>query len=844
MSSRVASSAREDDSSRLVNPARIAPEHAGKFCQRWDVVVRGVTKLAKEIVQVGNTLQSQVATIDKIQHAIKWQTATRDDLKRYASQLSDYDGDLIRSKELLSGNSSGLHKSISVLPNRDEFLHLLALLENMEVELFFAQKSVRELLSLCSSKTYVELYSQAKEIRTFDAAVTATSSQKAIIAFNSKVTEVVGVLSRLKMPEDSDKVRRACLELSLDTLEVCKARICLVEGAENKDLFREVKALAERHIESSNQELTKLAKAKLKPRGDPVEVSLEQIPSSADKDHDFWKKAPGFTHTRYQKKWDYQSTGGLGEKLMKDLGLRLPSFILQLEKRLVALSQGSGIPENEVDRLIATLERMQTVFDEHKGELYMTGYDKVSLTLHNYFSAIRFELKEAYRRLKYLYKCTEPARFTVFKAMGEMRKCFGNLEQTPATHALFPAAKAMQEALVVAPSKEAKKPLDVYIRTTIELLNEVHARQDAVLLTLTEDEALVPDKLFTAASLEGLYRQGEERSGIPIALMSYLAKEMMHVLYLPQLPKDFIRTLMLELVLYFLRNKPELENTLEQHPRFKEIYNEYTAAIQATRGLLAKALEPAVNVVISSLRVQGVADYARASELYFEFVTDSSKYMPEELLVDVKLALFAKCKFSYFDSVRDDSIDTWKLEEFTSFYKKLTTVCNSLRYKLTGISDHMRECIVFESVMLRVLSVALYSKTEAGRNMAKSLIQAVCNEERYQPYMKMLSDQICLLFTRNAVSNVIGAKVYTLSLFEKTLLLKGPVRAFLEKDETDHTDTQVDLMLAKLIYSEQKLPRDQRLFSAACPKRVEGYVERMKDLEQGDPVRQIGEGEL
>lgn len=865
----------EQDSSRLVLPVNTNPDPRGSFQKRWDVVVRKPASITKELVDVQHLLQNQVATIDKIQRALKWRTASLSELKSYAEQLARYDGELTSSKEKLSGHA-GVHQSVAVLMQRRDQAMLLSLLEKMELELAFAKKSVKRLLTLCESGSFTTLYALAQDIREFKVELTSASSQKALLALRGKVDEVLEHLQKVEMPsasKEEKKKRRACYEIRLEILEVCKARARQAAGQNNVDIFQKSITTAEELIRVTNNELQKLKSKPLVAEVRALPPNLDDIASRADSEHDFWKKSPTFTYTSYSRRWNYQATGDLAQSMMK-VGERLFHFIERLEKRLLVISQGDLAPQpgkntlkEEVGYLIASFDVLVSTFTEYREQIYATDYDKLSPTLLNYAFALNFELKEARSRLAYLQKYIEPNRIVVFQAMGELHKLFHLLErsQSPLREQekdkaclLLPAALALRAALFEMPPRESKKPLDVYMRTTTEVLHEIHARQDSVLLALTEDEKAVPDFIFKEGSLDGLYEEGEDKTKLPMLLMAYLAKEMMKSMYLPQDEDTFTQELTLELVCYALSHDAHLNElvvaTLEQYEKLQAVFTAYEKDVQARRNMLEKSMEGAFQIVRRSLSIQSIEDYASLSQAYFEFAADCTKdrKLVTSLSDCLKKALFARLKHHlypvYYKDVRDHSVETWKFGEFDVFSAKFAATCKDLRYVITHVTDHERECIVFESLVLKVVSGALYARRESARRLYIGELHLILKEERYRPYLDALSPDVSRLITQNTL-NVINdyalSSGVSLTPFEEKLLM-GPLRAFLEKEETIAQDALLDLVLQKLIYLEQKLPKDKRPITTVYREyrrkdELKSLLERVEDLIAGDGVNQIDE---
>lgn len=777
----------------------------GKFVTTYDGGVTDPVALRKKIAAIKLKVKEQAAELKSIQDEIQWRRA---DFDHFSQRLS-----IIKAGFDTHANQLYCKRGIAeqLIGVEEELPSLLRKVKKLELEILLSQKSADKWIALCESQKFRESYAFVREvekelIKPLDIPRITAIVDKALKAFvECLMPEMADHIADILDHPTTDKINAFIkliqsidLKPKIDKTEKIKAKAVSKlsrKALQIASLFAEQKGVDELRI------LLCRSLAPLPKRC--MEWSAVQDAGQGSKQFNFWNKLSVKVKTSYMIGNGYQKTVPYGLRMEKEVGQPLTLLREKFKERVFDFCKGNldPIPEN----MIADLQNLKNIFEDYTQDICSLKADEIKPLLFDYLYALEFALEEAQSLCRFAKRCAEESALKIFKAVDDLAKHAKKDENDFSTVlTLYPIQKQWREA-IKPPKKEG---FELFLRRTLKILRGIHAKRGERILTLKPSEREAMESLLKEKRIDTLYQEGENKKGLPINLIGYLAKRMLHFLFFLGSPHD----VELELVLRKLRkNKSLLQFSLNKVEGFADIVNSYEEAYKDFR-LDKRVLKSVARIAYHTLLANDILHYARGWIRNSEFARTAEPNNAFQPFFDKWLE--QRTPFIIPFKTRDPKS---QLEEGMEKIKTL----------MPDAPTEVRKQHAFESVLFQLLSLRIYAQDLKEQTKAELILKGIFKAEEYQDLLSNLSDPIKTLITQSAFTSKY------LTDLERKLLNDGPFNEFFHTPTEQFKKMDVQIFLYKLILQEKAdgvLKRQFKEFKRDEFKRwMESFAQIVKD---------------
>ncbi len=467
-----------------------------------------------------------------------------------------------------------------------------------------------------------------------------------------------------------------------------------------------------------------------------------------------------------------------GRQLQKEVGVGLGWLLEQLDLKRKAICQGVAPDDSarnivEIEEYTCYYYQLKEVFEKWRKDIDQEPLiklflvDKLSKNLFIYIYGLEGALDEARSKLNLLHKAIqEPALKVLHRLHGQTTFYSSDLRSLETVLKLGSSVKEAREAHREA--TEPKTKFEAFLHASEKLMYEIHYRQDEAILTPTEDEAGLLDRIVKEKSLEPLYQQGEIRLNLPKIVVSFMAKRMMAYLHLSEDAKHMEMEVELLLAWLRLHNRKAFEVSRVDQPRFFEILDQYETKIAAVRKDYSKPLQ-----LLPLLQSDDILDYAKAWQLFWEYNDLQSRELFEKRF-SLKGQFPKIYPFMYSD------VEVWDIKDEPGFLTKFQATVDAT---FRDAPQEGLEARVFDSLLFRIGAGACLAENNDEMEKCKRVLTQILNfaapeDSDLQKYLDQLSDSTKELLSHNAlhlIGNCNFSEGIPLTDYEQHLLLDGPL---------------------------------------------------------------------
>lgn len=837
MASEISSQTQDSVSLPPSHHVSLRPQDKGKFVSRWDVEPCSVDELTKRVDKVAEALAEQAKVQGPIEQAIMMRTAKVEEFALFSEQLAKIEEVHDKQEKKLHG-ISGIDKVLATVSDKAAMSQLVERVQQLEADLFVSSKNRRMLQALCEAGHFIDAYKQVKESVPALYAVITDQSEEKIEAFITTVDAIIkqyypdanelyqGKPTKQKIdnfiksvqdapqekaPSKQEALKRyARRELSQEMLQVAKV-IAQALFAEKKNAPTKTTQrlswrirLLEAFIIHAQARLQKKSLAELQ---FDTHVSEAMMQFGHQEQHQgrvqellhvndiitfkqddamecsFWKNpAWSWAGKWYSGGW-YRQTGALATAMEEDVAKVLVGLVRHFTRRVNDFFRGDiehlvGYEslQHEFEYYQRCLKTVEATFTRYFEQLCRTPFDDLTQPVIDYASGIRHTFSKAEDLIRLAAKCVQGPAKAIFGAKKAVTHHFGasafatDLERTLKLHAVI---VKMKEAELKKPA-QAKKPFAALLTRTLELVNELHAKKDAECLQLAPDEKMVPFKLLGGDSLDSFYHNFEAGGLLPVVVMNYLVKEMLHYLYLPSDVQGVAVQVMLTAIEQNKKTYALYNESVREHQEFASLVREFKAH---SKWLDAKDLQSAVSIGYYVSR-ESLLDYAKALQLYVEFVRSKPNIF--ESLLHLLHGWFSRSNHPKIPpEVLMRDIESWKINK------------NKPEEFLAELKDPTH----FSAILLRIVSASCFAKEVEEQVLGQTLFKLLFCSDSYTELMEQAKGELIPLVHESMLQRVLYATAEVEEKWVVEHLIEGPLQEI-------GTSEQVELVRFKLLQQE------------------------------------------
>ncbi len=861
--SRASSSSFVDSSSQVADRVvALRPEDADKFVSSSDVVEVKAKEISDKIASIAKSLQVAKDALKPIQEQIERRQVK--DINRFSEKLKDLNADLDAIKRMLHDPVVGIDKEICALDTREVIPGFLDRVLTLSQEVELLTKRAFTLLAHTHSEKncaiFHTLMDERSEICSLSLCMLEERTNKSpnVNLFIEKVDAVITRAFEILAPhfvksyseaqesEDRDAFINSVGKLELlshqDKLERQKRKVSLallrhlvdisLRVGEYCYVLDVVKLSFRVQVLQQLLEVFKkgvVSKTSALPQGAIVfnakysvtrvtPQDLDALKEGKDKEFSVWKDAPTTPWLSYSAgRATYKVTGALADTFEDTIGQPLSGLIKKLKRFLEDVSKGH-LQENSEEvltRYKICLDTLEGSYRERNGlltTLCKTKIDELTGTIQNYALRLDYAFQEAHSLYKRACKSVSPQAASVFKALQTLKgeySSVGSGSIIKKTTGLYASSLAMKAVEAHRPSQAAlAKQFDGSLWHIADLLREIHSKKDPEILTLTELEKRVPRAILSQRffDLGELYQPTDDKSELPVAVLSFIIKRMCRFLSLSSPSHD----VELELVLNVVKTirLPLLTKSLDNHPEVIKIMDDYEAAYARRRLDFKQPVKIIFYALNAAFFNDAVGDYAKAWQRYIEYKRKNPIQEVIEVLEEcLKVAGYPEI----YPVVANTSIESWKVKKVQEFEAKLQRDAREL---FPDELELERKKSLFTSLVFRFSSTARYAKSPVEQVEALKALYRLLTIVKYKPLVEGVkaSPHALKMVCESTIEKILASSFVDeypngellLAPFERELL-EREVEAYLKKPTEALSTLRLEKALMKLLLVEKKM---------------------------------------
>ncbi len=506
--------------------------------------------------------------------------------------------------------------------------------------------------------------------------------------------------------------------------------------------------------------------------------------------YSFWKSVPYAMQAAYSSPkvlggaW-YEATGKLGTQLEEQVGQRLGVILQELEDRLVDFCKW----DLDVSAYQYRIEKLYAQFESLYGQVNGLSQDALTPILHDYAYGLDFAFKEATRKLENIKKCANNSALGVLKAMrtqAEQYKGQQALEnELERATGLYSIVQDMIDAEAARPECPSKSFIDKFVCGTLDLLGEVHASVDPLLLALNPQEALVVDRLLES-----------DLPPLKDPVLSYLAKSMVIALHFPKRELVHVE---LDLALYLCADKPALLNGGEVFAKIRDRYEEAFSGKRTYKvDDLAQAVGVARYIVQTKNSDKDLLGYAKLWQLFLEF----SEKIKNSELSNMLLARIEAVAAKHGYSTIERHVQKESLENILGLV---------LEPSARDESRQIQQQLIFDSCVMRLVATSFFSVDQVCQKQSQKQLERIFEDVLFENFLIGLGEDVMHLLYKHSLYKVVSGARGSVGFREERYLLEGPIDAFINSQEHSLEMVDTQMALYKLCKKERLQPGSKPL---------------------------------
>lgn len=247
--------------------------------------------------------------------------------------------------------------------------------------------------------------------------------------------------------------------------------------------------------------------------------------------YSFWKSVPYTVQAAYSAPaimggGYYRATGRLGTELETRVGQKLHAILEHLEERISRFCSWrlDDAFERELGSYQDCLDALYKTFTDLFATVETIEQDVLTKTICDYAYGLEYAFSQARSLLDLLRSCMQKPARQVLEAINDVGELYqpdsGGRGEFEKVSLLYASLQKVVQANSERSTSESKNIFDKFLCGLLDVVQNVHAAIDPVLLRPNQEEAKVFDRLLTAHKIDA-------------SVMSYLAKRMVSALYFP-----------------------------------------------------------------------------------------------------------------------------------------------------------------------------------------------------------------------------------------------------------------------------------------------------------------------